>query len=77
MLGRCEESGRELGALVGPPGRMQLRRQTEDVDALLEEIGDGIGERDEELATALSKAGLYDGILQVRGGAGEGGRGRG
>ena len=44
---------------------MELQKYTEDITNAVEEIEDGVKDRQDELATALDKANNFDSTLQV------------
>ncbi len=45
---------------------MELQKYTEDIAAAVEEIEDGVKDREDELTTALDKANSFDSTMQVR-----------
>ena len=51
--------------VCGVPGRMELQKHLEDVSAALEEIEDGVKDRQDELDSALDKADNFDRTFQV------------
>ena len=67
-LEETHQSAETLGELCGTPGKMEIQKHLEDLDTALEEIEDGLNERDEELNGALDKAERYDQTMQVGGG---------
>ena len=61
----CRKTASQLVGFCGTPGRMEIQKHMEDLENVVEEIDDGIKERDEELSNALEKAEQYDATLQV------------
>jgi len=55
----------ELEQLCGIPGRMELQKNVEDLDTALEDIQEGIRDRDQELGGALEKSERFDQTLQA------------
>ncbi|ELT90303.1 hypothetical protein CAPTEDRAFT_205084 [Capitella teleta] len=64
-VAECQSMSEILGQKCGEPGNMEIERQVEDVTNLLEEIQDGVGDREEELASAMDKAERFDDVLQA------------
>ena len=58
-------SADQLENLCGTPGRMELQKHLEDLETALEEIEDGIKERDEELSSAREKSEKFDHTMHV------------
>lgn len=54
-----------LESLCGTPGKMELQKHMEDLDTALEDISDGLRDRQDELNGALDKAERFNSALQV------------
>lgn len=60
-----QSSGAALAEACGTTGTMHVHKQLDDLDAALEEIDDGVAERNDELASALDKAERYEHTMKV------------
>ena len=60
-----KQHGDHLAGICGTPGNVEIQKYAEDMDQTLEDVQEGVNERDEELDTALAKSQRFDQILQV------------
>lgn len=56
LLSTCRKTADRLGSISGGPGAVELQKLLEDMDRLVEDIQEGITDRDLELNLALEKS---------------------
>lgn len=64
-LDECRQKGEQLGALVGDPGMIEIRKQLEDIHHLADDVHDIAKERDDDLRSALGHADKFQQLQEV------------
>lgn len=56
LVDTCRKTADKLGSICGVPGTVEIQKHLEDMDGLVEDIQDGVKDRDMELGQALERS---------------------